>query len=70
MDDEDPGTAGSRSVYTTHSAGVAVGAVWLVLALGGAWKAEPTSIDRWGRTLGAYWLLMIPLQILSLFVRR
>jgi hypothetical protein len=57
-------------VYTTHSAGIAVGAVWLVLALGAAWKAEPTWIDRWGRTLGAYWLLMIPLQILSLFVRQ
>lgn len=56
-------------VYTTHSAGVAVGAVWLVLALGGVGKAEPTWIDRWGRALGVYWLLMMPLQVLSLFVR-
>jgi hypothetical protein len=56
-------------VYTTHSAGIAVGGVWLVLALGGTWRAEPTWIDRWGRALGIYWLLMIPLQFLSLFVR-
>ena len=56
-------------IYFTHSVGAAVGAAWLVLTLGGAWKAEPTWIDRWGRALGVYWLFMIPLQYLSLFAR-
>jgi hypothetical protein len=55
--------------YTTYSAGCAVGAVWLVLWLGGRWRAERSWIDRLGRGLGAYWISMVPLVIFCSFVQ-
>jgi len=46
---------------TTYAAGVAVGAAWTVQAIGRRWRAERSWIDRLGRSLGVYWLLMIPI---------
>ena len=36
--------------------GLAVMATWLVLALGGRWRREPSWVDRAGRLLGFCWL--------------
>jgi hypothetical protein len=36
--------------------GGAVAAVWIVMRLSGAWRAEPSWIDRAGRGLGIYWV--------------
>src|SRR5262249_17938993 len=36
--------------------GYSVGAVWLLLALSGRWRAERSWIDRLGRLLGAVWI--------------
>jgi hypothetical protein len=36
--------------------GITVSAVWVVLWLSGAWRAEPSWIDRTGRILGVYWV--------------
>lgn len=41
-----------------HGAGGAVGAVWLVQALGRRWRPEPGWIDRSGRVLGACWIVV------------
>jgi hypothetical protein len=38
--------------------GIAVAAVWSWLILGKRWRPQPTSLDRLGRALGVYWLLM------------
>jgi hypothetical protein len=39
--------------------GIAVAAVWSWLILGRRWRPQPTWIDRLGRALGVYWLMMI-----------
>jgi hypothetical protein len=39
--------------------GIAVGACWVLLALGRRWRSERSWIDRLGRLLGFYWLAMI-----------
>jgi hypothetical protein len=39
--------------------GIAVAAVWSWLILGRRWRPQPTWIDRLGRGLGVYWLMMI-----------
>jgi hypothetical protein len=39
--------------------GIAIAAVWFWLILGKRWRPQPTWIDRLGRGLGAYWLMMI-----------
>jgi hypothetical protein len=36
--------------------GGAVASVWIVMWLNGTWRAEPSWIDRAGRTLGVYWI--------------
>ncbi|MFO0955968.1 MAG: hypothetical protein U0800_00720 [Isosphaeraceae bacterium] len=36
--------------------GLTVAAVWLVLALSGRWRPEPSWIDRLGRLVGAAWI--------------
>ena len=36
--------------------GILVLAVWIVLWLSGAWRVEPSWIDRVGRILGIYWV--------------
>jgi hypothetical protein len=38
------------------SAGGAVAASWLIMALGGMWRATPTWLDRTGRALGISWI--------------
>jgi hypothetical protein len=37
--------------------GATVSAVWAVLWLSGAWRSEPSWIDRAGRALGTYWVM-------------
>lgn len=39
--------------------GITVAAVWSWLILGRRWRPQPTWIDRMGRVLGVYWLMMI-----------
>jgi hypothetical protein len=38
-------------------AGVVVAGAWLTLRLAGAWRPEPTWVDRAGRALGVFWLV-------------
>lgn len=38
--------------------GFAVVTNWLVLALGGRWRAERSWVDRLGRALGVYWIAL------------
>lgn len=38
--------------------GVAVAVSWVILVLGGQWRAEPSWIDRSGRAIGVGWLLL------------
>ena len=35
-------------------------AAWLTLAIGRRWRPEPSWVNRWGRAIGVFWLLMIP----------
>jgi hypothetical protein len=44
------------SPIAMHSVGPVVAGGWLFLALSRRWRAAPTWIDRFGRTLGAYWI--------------
>lgn len=37
-------------------AGFLVAGAWLALLLAGAWRPEPTWVDRAGRALGVYWI--------------
>ena len=39
--------------------GVAVTAAWVVLVLGGRWRAEPVWIDRLGRIVGGSWMVVL-----------
>jgi hypothetical protein len=45
---------------TSYMAAVPVAATWSLLAAIGRWRPEPTSIDRCGRALGA-WLILVVL---------
>jgi hypothetical protein len=36
--------------------GITVSAVWIVLSISGAWRAERSWIDRAGMVLGTYWV--------------
>jgi hypothetical protein len=47
----------SRALYLGYP-GCGVAGSWLVMAIGGSWRAEPTSIDRLGRALGVGWVLV------------
>lgn len=38
-------------------AGFVIAGAWTALALAGAWKPEPTWVDRAGRLVGVFWLL-------------
>jgi hypothetical protein len=38
--------------------GPAVLAAWAALRLGGRWRSEPNWIDRAGRILGAFWVVL------------
>jgi hypothetical protein len=46
--------------FERAEAGFAVAASWLVLILGRRWRPEPSWIDRLGRAVGVYWIVMIP----------
>jgi hypothetical protein len=49
--------------------GLAVYFVWMTIIAGGRWRAEPDWIDRVGRALGTYWIMMaaaMPAAILRL----
>jgi hypothetical protein len=50
--------------------GLAVAAAWLILGIGGSWRAERSWVDRAGRALGAVWLIMIPLLYWWVGLRR
>jgi hypothetical protein len=41
--------------------GETVGVLWLVLIVSGRWHAEPGWIDRLGRILGLFWVLIAPI---------
>jgi len=43
--------------------GFAVLASWLVLRLGGRWRAERSWVDRAGRALGLWWVVLILLHL-------
>jgi hypothetical protein len=55
--------------YTTYSAGIAVAAVWVVLASAGTWRPHRDWVDVLGRALGVYWILMVPVVLLRSFSR-
>lgn len=43
--------------------GCAVAASWMTLVLGRQWRPVPTWIDRAGRGLGIYWIVLVPVGI-------
>lgn len=43
--------------------GMAIAASWLMLAIGGRWRSEPSWIDRAGRALGWAWVALTPLYL-------
>jgi hypothetical protein len=49
----------------SYSAGIAVGAAWMTLALGGRWRPDPSWIDRCGRALGAGWVAVAACILLA-----
>jgi hypothetical protein len=38
----------------------AVATAWLLLAVSGRWRSEPVWLDRLGRGLGTFWIVIIP----------
>jgi hypothetical protein len=56
----------TNAVRGSSSAG-AVAAVWLFAALAGCWRPEKTWVDRTGRALGAFWLLVAAAYWLSVW---
>jgi hypothetical protein len=44
-----------RSMQTGHG----VAAAWLIMALGGWWRPERSTIDRIGRALGFAWIAIM-----------
>lgn len=51
--------------FPLWDAGIAVAAVWAIMALGGRLRSEPTWIDRSGRLLGFYLLACVVVAWLS-----
>ncbi len=47
--------------YSFMYDGRAVAVAWLTLALVGRWRPAPDWVDRAGRAVGAFWLLMLAL---------
>jgi hypothetical protein len=60
LDLHNPSLHGVPFEYTSFSLGCGVGAAWWILALSMRWRAERSWIDRLGRVLGAYWIVMVP----------
>jgi hypothetical protein len=48
---------GTTLVWMPRQAGLVIGGAWLSLILAGAWRPEPSSIDRAGRTVGFFWIV-------------
>jgi hypothetical protein len=46
---------------------VALAAAWTVLALSGRWRSESGWIDRAGRAIGVYWIVLAVLDLSSRF---
>jgi hypothetical protein len=47
--------------FERAAVGFAVAASWLVLIVGRRWRPEPSWIDRCGRAVGAYWIMLVPI---------
>jgi hypothetical protein len=45
-------------VFAVTEVGPVIAACWLLLALVGRWRAEPTWVDRLGRCLGVCWIVV------------
>jgi hypothetical protein len=63
LDLHNPSYHGGPFEYTVFSLGCGVGAAWLILALSMRWRGEPSWIDRLGRSLGIYWISMVPITL-------
>jgi hypothetical protein len=48
-----------------QTAKFAVATIWLILALGGQWRSEPSWIDRMGRIIGIFWIMLFPMSWLA-----
>jgi hypothetical protein len=48
--------------------GLAIAALWSVLALGGRWRASPDWFDRLGRLIGAGWVVSTVAALLLMYV--
>ncbi|WP_165234083.1 hypothetical protein [Aquisphaera insulae] len=59
-----------RVVGIKDSLGPAVALTWLLLWLGGRWRAEPTRVDRLGRLLGALWIAIGVASWIEVLIRR
>ena len=59
-----------RVVATKDMIGSAVAVSWLILWLGGGWRAEPSWIDRLGRLLGVFWIVFGVALWIDYIVRR
>jgi len=60
---EPMGCFGILTTSFTDPCGPAVAGMWLVLGLSGRWRPERSWIDRFGRVLGATWILISLLVI-------
>jgi hypothetical protein len=49
--------------------GGAIASVWIVMWLSGTWRADPSWIDRAGRALGIYWIMISALFGWAFFMR-
>ncbi len=45
--------------FLPRSCGSGVASAWLILALSGHWRTEPSWIDRLGRALGVGWIMVM-----------
>ena len=50
------GYHGGATLLGVQQGGWAVAVAWLILALSGHWRPEPSWLDRLGRTFGCFWL--------------
>jgi hypothetical protein len=50
------------------ASGMMVILVWLVLALGQRWSADPTWIDRTGRVIGGLWIIVSLLYFVAVAI--
>jgi hypothetical protein len=59
-----------RVVMMKDFIGSGVAVTWLLLWLGGGWRAEPTWVDRLGRLLGVFWIAFGVALWVAFVVRR